>query len=855
MEKFKIFFLLIFLSGYHFLVQAGDIIQISASTRHMVPKGKSTDAVDGDWIMKNDKVIAVIGNAIYGREANFRAQSIQGAVIDFTSLVDNNDRLDAYYPQGYPAEDSRRNPAVFANKIEIIKSKGREIILRAIRNPTDKVPYESVTEYSLKDGENFLRVKTIYVNPSKQKVSLTFADKLRLDYDTKDASPLGKHKLVFMYDKWFNVAYGIYSQKGLQIIEPPTIGGVSYVGLLIAFQDVKTGENPIITLEPGQQIEATRYLLYGKDVAEIQRNVLGFDKTDAVITTLKIADTNKKPIADVFLDIFDNRDSLISVAITNAAGGAEIPLISGKYKFQATKVGHDTLSVDFSVTKKPVVISATMKPLTSIMFTIKESGTTRMVPVRLEFKGINGSPDPFLGPPRRAEGANNLYYAIKNSFQVPVPPGQYLVTISHGIEYDAVAREVDIKRGETKAISAEIRRAFSSPEWVIADLHSHSIVSGDASAETRSRVINFTGIGIEFAPATDHNRIGSYSDDIKKLGLGEYITSAVGVEITGPTGVPGGPNHENAWPLVIQEGKQSGGCPGVSGDVYTQMKGLYDYDNEGKVKFLQHNHPGTGIPNLYFDKNRDGILDNGYETRGFTDAIELQNYVDEILSVTSDEVKNKKAPVFYWLQMLNQGDRIFATTTSDNHGIGERRGLRLVYVFTKKDDPRKIDPYDIALNAKKGHMVMTDGPFLKTDINGYLPGDEIKSTSRGLNMNIEVYANDEIEINRVQVLINGRQDKNLNFTVASHPDLFTTGALQFKHTFPLILDKDANVIVVATGKRGSPDTRLTNKVNLPAPLAVANPFFIDVNGDGFVSNKDTLGESLPVVNTRIKLNE
>ena len=468
---------LFFLSIYHLIAQAGEIIQITASTRHLVPNGKSIDAIDGDWIMKNDKVIVVIGNVVFGREANFRVQSIQGAVIDFTSLVDNNDRLEAFYPQGYPAKDSRRNPVVFAHKIEILSSKGPEIILRAIRNPTDKVPYESVTEYTLKDGENFLRVKTIYFNPGKQNVSLTFADKLRLDMFIEDASPLGKHKLVFMYNKWLNAAYGIYRQEGLLLTEIPITGSDPAVGLLVAFQDVKTGEDATITLEPGQRIEASRYLLYGKDVAEIQRNVMGFEKTDAVITTLKITDTNKKPIADVFVDVFNNRDELISFAITNTAGITEIPLIAGNYKFQATKVGHDTLSSDFSAANKPAVISVTMKPLTSITFNVKEAETSRILPVKLEFKGINGSPDPFFGSPRLAEGSNNLYFAFKSSFHVPVPPGQYLVYISRGPEYETVIRQVDIKQGETKAIRAEIRRMFSSPEWVIADLHIHSATS------------------------------------------------------------------------------------------------------------------------------------------------------------------------------------------------------------------------------------------------------------------------------------------------------------------------------------------------------------------------------------------
>jgi hypothetical protein len=65
------------------------------------------------------------------------------------------------------------------------------------------------------------------------------------------------------------------------------------------------------------------------------------------------------------------------------------------------------------------------------------------------------------------------------------------------------------------------------------------------------------------------------------------LASAAGIELTGPTGVAGGPNHQNAIFLSVQEGKQGGGFPGISPDVYAQMKGIYDYDNK-KTKFIQH---------------------------------------------------------------------------------------------------------------------------------------------------------------------------------------------------------------------------------------------------------------------------
>jgi hypothetical protein len=60
--------------------------------------------------MKNDKVVAVIGQAAMGREANMRVQSVQGAVIDFTSLADNNDYLAASILRAFLSQIAERTP-------------------------------------------------------------------------------------------------------------------------------------------------------------------------------------------------------------------------------------------------------------------------------------------------------------------------------------------------------------------------------------------------------------------------------------------------------------------------------------------------------------------------------------------------------------------------------------------------------------------------------------------------------------------------------------------------------------------------------------------------------------------------
>lgn len=848
MNKIKISVLVLLIINFSLVAKAGEIIQISESTRYLIPSGKSPDAIDGDWIMKNDKVIVVIGDAVAGREANMRAQSVQGSVIDFTSIADNNDYLVAYYPHGSPGPDSRSNPVMFADKIVVIKEKGNKIILQAIRHATDAFAYQCVTEYELRDGETFLRINTIFSNPGRKKITVPVEDVIRLDQDITDASAIGKHNLAFIYNKWFNAAYGLYNPGGVYVPGAPKTGHDPGVGMPVLTyhrnKSVDTSKN--VVLNSRQSIRLTRYLMFGKDVATIQKKTCELENKGKPVsgTIFTIQDSNKKPVEKVFLEILNNRKELVSFGITDKDGKVEVPLEPGAYKFNATKIGHDTINSDIVITNRYEHIPVTLKPLTSIVFEVKESGSNRRIPYRIEFKGIVETPDPYLGTFKRAEGTNNFYYAVnKGETRVSISPGRYLLSISRGPEYRTEYQEITIGRGESRLIKADLQRLYFSPQWVIADFHNHTTRSGDNDSETKSRVINFSAAGIEFAPATEHNRISSFTNEIKLLGIEEYISSAPGIELTGPPGKS--PNHENAFPLSIQEGKQGGGSPSIDSDPYVQLERLFNYDGE-KFKFIQHNHPS--IPQLYFDKNSDGIPDNGYGTRKFTKAIEIQDLMYDILKSTDANAisKDKNNRAFQWLQMLNQGDRIFGTATSDCHIVGPGSGERFVYVYAKQDAPGKLDPMEIARHAKGGHMIMTNGPFLNVDINGYLPGEELQSNGK-LNMNIEVYTNNEVEIDRIQVLVNGRQDKNLNFTRQSNPELFNQFPLQFKHTFALILEKDANVIVVATGERKATPQKLNNPSAEKPPIAISNPFFVDVDWNGFVPNKDTLGEPLPVV--------
>src|SRR5688572_2080983 len=91
----------------------------------LVPGGKEVDAIYGDLVMRNDKLVAVIGSDLPTRQLNLRIKQAQGCVLDLALLSSSNDQLTTYQPHAYAGA----GPA--ADKVEIVKDRGPEVVVRA----------------------------------------------------------------------------------------------------------------------------------------------------------------------------------------------------------------------------------------------------------------------------------------------------------------------------------------------------------------------------------------------------------------------------------------------------------------------------------------------------------------------------------------------------------------------------------------------------------------------------------------------------------------------------------------------------------------------------------------------------
>ena len=400
----------------------------------------------------------------------------------------------------------------------------------------------------------------------------------------------------------------------------------------------------------------------------------------------------------------------------------------------------------------------------------KENGST--TPCKAQIIGVEGTPSPKLGPVDRAHGCVDQFHSENGKFSVGLTPGKYKIVVTRGIEHDHFEKLIEVKKGKFEEIKTSLKRSVSTPGWVSTDFHNHSTPSGDNVCGTPDRLINLAAEHIEFAPTTEHNRIMDWGPTILKLGLEKEISTIPGMELTGS-----GP-HLNAFPLDPKHHHQDGGAPTWTRDPRVNALNLMNHSGHHPSGWVHINHPDM-IEN-FIDRNKDGEPDGGYRgILSLIDAIETENYrTAQILHPAPYKITRlagrERVDIvreFVWLQMLNRGLQTWGIAVSDAHTVhGNGVGGWRTYIPSSTDDPDKIDWKEISRRAKNGQMILTTGPFLEVSTSdGTIAGGTTRAND-SIDLNVRVQCPSWIDIDRIQVLKNGRLDQSLNFTRESNPD-------------------------------------------------------------------------------------
>lgn len=833
---------------------AAELATLSPSNwEDYAPRGKEVDAIYGDYALRNDKLVAVVAQPIEGRNANMTTRAVGGALIDLTLRDAQSDQLSAYYVGGQEYAFRLAGAKAEGGLIEAggdarLTAEGRSVSLLLDGEEVPGRPQLSV-QYTLEDGSAHITIETIYTNTLDQIIEIEIVDFVRLD-QSRDGLAVekageGRGSLYWLYDKWFGQAYGVMAE-GAVLRFAAREGGYAPTRIAYTIRDKDT-----VTLQPGESYRLVRRIFPSRTLLGVQsiaRDYLGLRQTPV---TLRVEETTGAAVRDADVTVTRGEESL-GWGRTDETGTVRFALPAGQYEARVASLGRGALTVPMDAAVLTEYRAELPKAGYVVVNARDASGAP--TPCKVQFYGKDGTEDPMFGPDSGEHGVRNVYYSHTGRFRQDLPPGTYEVIISRGPEYDAVFAEIEIRQGEQTALDATLVRSVQTPGWVSADFHSHSSPSGDNTSSQRGRVLNLLCEHIEFAPCTEHNRIDTYAPHLEALGATRLMATCTGIELTSS---PGELNHHNAFPLVHKPRTQDGGAPLASRDPEEQIKRLALWD-DGSEKLVQQNHPD--MPWLFFDRNNDGKPDDGFaEMPKYMNVIEVHPPEAIFWAPFTDTLPPNATPkslprnrMHTWAQLFNLGRGIPGVANTDAHANFHGSGWLRNYIKSSTDDPAAIDTMEMARAAERGQLIMTNGPYLEVNLQSSrasassagTAGDTVIAPEGKAVLHIRVQCPNWFDVDRVQVLINGRHDAALNFTRQSHPGFFADGVVKFDRMLPLELGADTHVIVAAIGEQSGFGRVFGRARANTRPVAVSNPIFVDVDGNGFKPSGDTLDAPL-----------
>ena len=826
--------------------------RIGPDTRNLIPRGKEVDAIDGDMVLKNKHLTAVIAQAKQGRNANMTVRNISAALIDLTVNEEQSDQLSAFYP-------GRRAFKFATEQFGTLVEDGTRFKTVGFATATETVKLL----YAVPEDGHGVRISTTFKNFGDKPKTIKLEDEIRIDTgggkEYMGKNPNGNVNIAWVEDRFWGQAYGVISEHGK--IRSNLSGYATVLKYLVDGESTKK-------LGPGEEFTLTRWVFPGENMLDVRAAIWKHRGEKISPVSLMLRDGLKRPIENAQVQILRAGGSLGFVR-SGKQGAISMKLPEGSFEarvkcdgvklgddqeFKST--GHDLAVVDGSTVGWPILRFEDYKPGAIAAAITAEDGSA--IPCKVELRPQEGTPKPDFGPETAEFGVKNVVYTPNGKFERPVPSGKYDVIISRGPEYDAIFTELEVPEGKTAQLTGKLVRTVKTPGWVSCDYHSHSSPSGDNTGSQLGRVLNLAAEHIEFAPCTEHNRVSTYEGHIESQNLGKFLATITGMELTG------GPlplNHQNVFPMVHRPYQQDGGGPVTDNSPEKQIERLAAWD-EGSRKLIQQNHPDIGW--LFFDKDGDKKPDAGYE-RSFQhmDVVEIHAFgptgpLTNLMEMSPYDVDGKGKPnrnnvLFNWLQLLNQGYRVMGITNTDAHYNFHGSGWVRNWIKSSSDEPTKIDMEQMLSNSERGRLIMSNGPYLEaylTPLGGSnvqtISGDSLTVPNGKLNAHVKVQCANWLDVDRVFILINGRPSDEYTWTRNKNPDMFKDGVIKFDENIKVELEDDAHIIVCTAHKTKPLGPVVGPGAKNHKPAALTNPMFINVKGEDFVSNKDTLGHPLPV---------
>jgi hypothetical protein len=439
--------------------------------------------------------------------------------------------------------------------------------------------------------------------------------------------------------------------------------------------------------------------------------------------------------------------------------------------------------------------------------------------------------------------------------RLALPPGRYRLTATRGLEWDAASLELELPEEGSELLVPPfaLARALALPGMTSADLHVHAAASDDSGVPVEARIRSFLAEGVDVIASTDHDHLGSYEPALAALGAGGRLRVIQGVEVTSSAPLPTAPwtlGHHNAWPIPYRPLAPHRGAPPSQeisvAELYASLRREYG------ARVLQMNHPLGREPGI----ERGSYLSHlGVAGEPYRPELPLDAEPNRwLLAVAADgrtraldfdlfEVMNGRDFDQYlrtrevWYSLLRQGLRRTGTGNSDTHGPDEVAAYPRNYVAVGRG--ASAEDFDAALVA--GRSFFTTGPLLlRFAANGAGMGETAAAPGGRVRVELALAAAPWVPVDEVRLLLDGRVLRRF----ATDPPGAAREGVRFRRELELRLARDAFLTLEAGAPLDAdPEAWGRERGGLYAravapgfvPQLVANPIWIDVDGDGIAS--------------------
>ncbi|RMF37196.1 MAG: carboxypeptidase regulatory-like domain-containing protein, partial [Planctomycetota bacterium] len=548
---------------------AVDLVRLTpANYDRFAPEGKEVDAIYGDWVLRNDRIVAVIAAPVAGRNANMTVRGVGGMLIDMTTWDAPSDQLSCFYPAGgrYLFTDASQGAVVRDGGSPLALDGDHlgasEIRVSVTGNAINQDGTTATVTYTLRNGQDWIDYEVTIHNPAESPVELPIEDMLRCDGNLFRTGTLEDNQVFFAEDRYFGQCYGIQNFAG----PIAKLGGRN--------MQLRPRENPLRKVTAAQPLQWQGVIACSQGLPGIRQWATSrrTQTGPRQLVVLNISDI-LGPVDHAVVELWQDGRSLGTVQ-SNDAGRVALRLLPDRYRVQVRS--HGVADAEFSVDVGDRSIERTLElPEPSRVAVEITDGDGRPIPAKVQFIGIDGTTSPDFGPDSAISAIKNAVYTAHGQFTQRIDPGTYRVIASHGPEYDAATMTIEVAAGQQASVRARLPRVVDTSGWVSADFHSHSSPSGDNVSHQTGRVLNLLAEHIEFAPCTEHNRIDTYVDNLQELGATQLMATCSGMELTGnPLPI----NHQNAFPLKMHLHHQDGGGPQTDADPVKQIERLALWD-------------------------------------------------------------------------------------------------------------------------------------------------------------------------------------------------------------------------------------------------------------------------------------